>query len=339
MSEFPYLPYILVGSLTRDFIIAPGGKPLNDIQGGHLFYAAAGLYHWEKQIGLVSRIGTRYPSEWLEKLRQLGMDTRGIKQTNLPLDQRFFISFSDHGEKSNQQPLAYYAEEGLDFPKELLGYSAPVFHDDSLTERSIQTIIARDIPSDYLDSRCIHFCPMDFLTHNLITQHFLQHGQKIITMEAGDGYMVPSFYKYLPNLVHGITAFITSESKIRRLFFEKRIDDLWQMADEIAGWGIDLVVVMKENHENLLLDKIHRQRVRLKAYSTKIINLVGISSAFCGGFIAGLNETYDPALALVYGNVAASWVFEGNNPYYSMDVFPGLTEARIESMKQYLVIE
>ncbi len=338
MSIHPYLPFILVGSLTRDFIITPGGTPLNDIQGGQLFYTAAGLYHWEKQIGLVSRVGTNYPAEWLEKLENFGMDIRGIKKTGLPIDHRFFISYSDIEGKTNQQPLAHYANGGLLFPKQLLGYSTPVYRDDSVAERTDQTIIARDIPADYTDSRGIHLCPMDFLTHNLITQHFSQFGQKIITVEAGDGYMVPAFLKLLPNLVKGLSAFITTERKLRRLFSEQPVGDIWEMADEISKWGVENVVIQQENRENLLLDSIQKKRYRLKPYPAKVVNLTGTGSAFCGGFIAGLSNTYSPAEALIYGNVASSFVIEGNNPYYSLDVVPGLTEARVESLKNSLII-
>ncbi len=336
MSVYPYLPFILVGSLTRDFIITPGGTALNDVQGGHLFYTAAGLQHWEKQIGLVSRIGRDYPEEWIEKLQRFGMDTRGIKRTALPIDQRFFISFVENGEKTNQQPLAHYAKNDLLLPKQLLGYTLPVQREDSRTERTAQTIIAREIPPDYTDSRCIHFCPMDFLTHNLITQHFAQFGQKMITIEAGEGYMVPTFRKVLPTLVKGLSAFITSEAKLRSLFFDRKDMGLWEMAEEIAGWGVENVVIQPENFENLLLDSIHKRKYQLRPYLSKVINRIGINASFCGGFIAGLANTYDPTLALVYGNVASSFVAEGNYPYYSMDVMQGLTKARVDSLKNYV---
>ncbi len=310
---------------------------MNDVPGGHLFYTAAGLQHWEKNIGLIARIGKDYPDEWIEKLRHFGMDTRGIKRIPLPLEQRFFISFSESGGKTNQQPLAHYANNKLTLPKQLLGYTPPVQQDDSPTKRTGETIIAREIPQDYSDARSIHFCSMDFLTHSLITQHFRQFGQKIMTLEAGGGYMVPAFYRTIPTLTKGLNAFISSEEKVRSLFFGRRTADVWEMMEEIAGWGAEAVIIQQGNMENLLYDSVHKRKYRLPPYPAKVINRIGINAAFCGGFIAGFSATYDPAEALVYGNVASSFVAEGNQPYYSMDVIPGLCSARIESLKKELI--
>ncbi len=136
MSLHPFLPIVLVGTLRRDFIITPGGKAVNDTLGGHLFYTASGLYHWEKQFGLVSRIGSTFPTSWLEQMRSYGMDTRGIKQTDLPIDHRFFIRYNENNQKSTLHPLTQYANEKLPFPKSLLGYSFQTQKFDSLTQRS-----------------------------------------------------------------------------------------------------------------------------------------------------------------------------------------------------------
>ena len=77
MKIAPFLPVILVGSLRQDYIITPQGSALEGNPGGHLYYAAVGLQFKEKQFGLVSRIGSNYPDEILEKFRSIGIDTRG----------------------------------------------------------------------------------------------------------------------------------------------------------------------------------------------------------------------------------------------------------------------
>jgi sugar/nucleoside kinase (ribokinase family) len=58
----------------------------------------------------------------------------------------------------------------------------------------------------------------------------------------------------------------------------------------------------------------------------------GAGDAFCGGFLAGLKKTYDPLRAALHGNVAASLAIEGTGALYTLDVAPGLAEARLDAL-------
>ena len=60
----------------------------------------------------------------------------------------------------------------------------------------------------------------------------------------------------------------------------------------------------------------------------RVVNPTGAGDAFCGGFLAGYRETYDPLEAALCGNISASLVVEGSGPFYALDVWPGLAEAR-----------
>jgi len=330
MPISPYLPIVVVGTLRRDFVIPPGGKPLNDIPGGHLLHTAVHLHHWENRIGLISRIGPDLPQEWLDHLTELGMDVHGIKRTALPIEHRFFIRYDGNYQKSTLYPLAQYANEGLPFPKELLGYNVQTNKIDSMNAKTDETIIARDIPENYLESTFIHLCPMDYMTHNLLTQHFAQFGPKRITLRAGKGYMVPQFWHAIPLLVNSLTAFITSISSLKSLFSETRETDIWKMAKIISEWGPEYVIIEQDNFSNLLWDRNHQSRYRLGPYQNKVVNLIGIHDAFCGGFIGELKKTYDPVKALIAGNVASSIAMEANHPFYALDTIPGLHEARAD---------
>lgn len=334
ISVSRYIPYVLIGKLSRDFIISQGGVTLNNVPGGHLFFAAAGLHHWEKNPGLVSRIGPQYPEEWLVKFRSFGMDTQGIKRVDVPIEQRSFISYMENGQKDRVNMFSSYCNAGLPFPRDLLGYNLPIQQEDSLTVRGEDTIIARDIPPEYLEARCIHLCPMDYLTHNLLPQLFMRNEQKTITLEAGRGYMVPRFFDLVQGIIHNLDTFITTETKLRRLFSEKHhITDLWEMAEILVNWGVENVIIRRKDRVTLLLPHTDKKRYTLPPYKNKVVNLTGETSAFCGGYIAGLSQTYDPVRALIFGAAAASFVCESADPFTSMDILPGLLEARMDVLE------
>jgi sugar/nucleoside kinase (ribokinase family) len=338
MTLAPFLPIVIVGTLRQDYLIAPGGKSLDNIPGGHLFHTAIHAHHWEQQIGLISRVSPSYPIDWLEKLSAIGIDTRGIKRTVLPIDHRFFIHYDLDYQKSTIHPMAQYANEGLPFPKDLLGYNQPIQIIDSESEKTSETIIARDVPSAYLETPFIHMCPMDFMTHNLLTQHFTQFGQKRITLRAGSGYMVPQFLQSMPSLLNPVTAFIATDHNLKSLFAEQRREDLWEMAKTLADWGPDYVLILQDNQCFLLWDNRAGTGYRVEPYQTKVVNPTGINDAFCGGFIGCLQKTYDPLQALTAGVVAASFAVEANQPYYALDVIPGLHDARAHSIQNQIEV-
>ncbi|WP_322808043.1 PfkB family carbohydrate kinase, partial [Thermanaerothrix sp.] len=59
----------------------------------------------------------------------------------------------------------------------------------------------------------------------------------------------------------------------------------------------------------------------------------GAGDAFCGGFLAGYRQTYDPLAAVLHGNVSASLVIEGSGPFYALEALPGLAQARLEALR------
>ncbi len=94
-----------------------------DQAGGSLFYSAAGLALWENDIGLVGRVSEDFPREWVEKVEQLGMDSRGIRFLSELFDQRWFCAYTDTETRHLDRPVAHFTRVGMPFPKSLLGYS------------------------------------------------------------------------------------------------------------------------------------------------------------------------------------------------------------------------
>ncbi len=332
LESIPLLRYLLFGKLTRDTILPLEGKPQVDIPGGSLFYAAAGLRLWSNSCGLVGRVGEDYPQEWLTAFDRFGFDRRGIRTLPEAVDVRTFQAYLDDHTCLQDNPVSHFARLGEPFPKSLLGYANPEFQLDSRTQPGILSLRMSDIPQDYLDATAAHLCPMDFISHNLIPPA-LRRGQiTTITLDPGEGYMTPIFWDDIPALVKGLSAFICSERKLMSLF-QGRSNDPWEMAETIASYGCEFVVIKRGARGQYLYDSIRRSGWQIPAYPARIVDPTGAGDAFCGGFLTTLRETYDPLEAALRGSVSASLVMEGSGSFYALDTLPGLPQARLESLR------
>ncbi len=335
-----YSPYLIIGKLSRDFILTEEGEDINDIPGGHLLYTAIGMTPWENHPGMVSRVGNNFPSVFIEKLNKYNFDTHGIKVLDRDLEHRNFISFYDHGQgssfgKRNQQSvLSQYFHAGKPFPREMLGYNAGLDRMDSLTERTGDTVLSRDIPSNYLEARCIHLCPMDFLSHNLLPQAFPGEVKRTITICAGDGYMHPYFFNAVKTLIMGLTAFIVREKRVRELFSEEfKINDIDEMMKIMLDYGAENIVVRMEDRSYRFINRVDRKIKTMKTDPGGKWEKIGELSCFCGAYIVGQNETYDYQKAAAYGAARASLLQNDTNPYNNLNVFDSLLKEKIRIME------
>jgi len=244
MDSIPLLRFLIAGQLRRDHILINSGKSLPDIPGGNLLYSAAGLGVWEKDVGLISRASQDYPQDWLDQISKAGFDRRGIRILPEIIDQRNFVAYSDQDARYSDTPISHYARLGLPFPKSLLGYSPPSQQIDSKTQPISNTIRLNDFPPDYLDATAAHLAPLDFLSHTLLPSALRQGHISTITIDPSPGYMNPTFWDELPQIVNGISAFISSEEKFANLF-QGRSSDPWEMAEILGELGCEITVIKR----------------------------------------------------------------------------------------------
>ena len=332
MKSPSLLRFIVAGKLQRDYILPVTGHEALDVPGGSLLYASFGLKLWQNEIGLIGRVGEDYPQDWLEKLSQLGFDCRGIRILTKAVDLRFFAAYPDAETRSFTNPVAHFAHRGLKYPKSLLGYVEPGQAVDSRLQPSDITARITDFPEDYLDATAAHIAPLDFLSHTLLPPAFRQGHITTITLDPSASYMTPIFWDEIPGILRGITVFHASEDKMRSLF-QGRSADLWEMADTIAGYGCELVVIKRGVQGQYVLDHARGTRWMVPAYPARVVDPTGVGDAFCGGFLAGFRETYDPLEAALRGNISASIVIEGVTPFYAQDTLPSLVQMRLESLR------
>jgi sugar/nucleoside kinase (ribokinase family) len=153
-----------------------------------------------------------------------------------------------------------------------------------------------------------------------------------ITIDPAATYMNPIFWDDIQVLVKGITAMLTSEEKLRGLF-EGRTSDLWEMAETVASWGCDIVVIKRRGRGQYVYEHNGRSRWTIPAYPARIVDPTGVGDAFCGGFLTGYRLAYDPLEAALHGNISSSLVIEGSGVFYALDTLPGLAKARLEGLR------
>jgi sugar/nucleoside kinase (ribokinase family) len=325
--------HLVFGRLSRMFLLPPVGHPQFDVPGGNLLYAAAGLALWESRIGLVTRVGEDYPRTWIEQFQARGLDTRGIRILPNALDLREFTAFSDPRTRHTDNPVAHFASRELPFPKALFGYRDTTSQLDNRSQLIETSLRQSDIPSDYMLATSAHFCPHDYVTHSLLPAVLRQSGFVTLTLDPGRGYMDPLFFDLVPSIITGLTAFLPSEEKVRTLF-RGRSEDLWEMAEALAAYGCEIIVIKRAVQGQLLYDAGSKTRWEIPAYPSREADPTGAGDAFCGGFLASYRRTHDPLEAALYGNVSASLTIEGSGPFYALDALPGLAEARLAVLRQ-----
>lgn len=327
--------FLLAGFLTRDYIILPDGKPLLDVPGGNLIYTAAGMGIWDLSPppGLVARVGEDYPQKWLDEFARRGFDTQGVRILPQPVDVRSFYAYSDRTTRADDNPVSHFARFGLHFPKALLGYQRRDTFLDSRTRLSLTSLRQSDFIPEYLDATAAHICALDYLSHSLLPAVLRQAGFTTVTLTPSAGYMNPTFRDDVPALITGLTVFLPSEEELRSLF-QGLSNDLWEMADEIAGYGCEIVVIKCGERGQLVYDAAAHSRWEISSYPASVVDPTGAGDAFCGGFLAGYRKTFDPLEAALHGNISASLTVEGRGPFYPLETLEGLPLARLEAIRQ-----
>ena len=324
--------FIIAGLLQREYILPPVGQPLLDAPGGNLLYAAGGLRVWETEIGLLGRVGEDYPLQWRKDIEARGFDTQGLKILPGNLDLRSFRAYSESFEPTRNNPVSHFARCRLNFPKALLGYQPP---DSKLNPRGPHphAPTVGDIPDVYLSASAVHLCPMDFTSQGQLLSAFKAGLATTVTLDPEAAYMNPDFLKDLRELLNGLTAFLPSQEELQALFWG-RTNDLWEMMEALGSYGCELVIIKRGGQGQWLYDAMGKHRWELPAYTSRMADPTGAGDAFCGGFLAGYRNFYDPLEAALYGNVSASLKVEGSGAFYPLDVVPGLAQARLEALRE-----
>ncbi len=321
--------YLFLGPLNRDYILPPEGRPLLDVPGGPVLYAAAGAALWGGSVGLVARVGEDFPRAWLDDLAARGWDVRGVRVLPQPLETRRVLVYDATGHLSAEQPPTAFARRGVAFPKALLNYAPHPLRRADLDKPTPHSLRVSDLPPNLAEVRAAHFCPHDFVTHSLLPAALRAEGVPLVTLEPSPAYMDPLFFDHMPSLVNGLSVFIVGEKPLRALFGQ-RTADLWEMAATIGQWQVAYVLIRRRRGEMWLYDVASGRRWVLSGYPVRRVAPTGVGDAFAGGFLVGFRETFDPVQAMIRGAAAASVALETRGALALLETLPALLHARAD---------
>jgi len=335
MPNASFINTLVVGNLSDEYIIDINGKAHNHVCGGAVLYSAAGVKTRIEDVGLVSRIGSVYSTEWLASIEEKGLDPRGILPTKTSFDHRRFIVWRDAEHFDVENPVANYASHGLTFPRELLGY-----HSESIS--ALESIwgdtisqIKKNLPREFFDISAAHICSLDFSTQVKIINLLESGSMNTLSITPSNQYMTPEYLEKLRVIVKGAAIFCPSEDQLYSLC-KSQTNDIWEMMEMVTDLGCQRVIVTRGLKGYLLYDGVSKKRYSLPVYPNRWIDPTGAEDVFSGAFLSEFIKSYDPVQALIWGGSMASISVEGSGPFFCLEAIPGLAEARAVKMQSYL---
>jgi sugar/nucleoside kinase (ribokinase family) len=326
------IEYIFIGGLRTDYCITPDGQARLGVMGGNGVYAATGAKIWSSSVGIISRVGSNYPKEWLTSLKNAGIHIEGINILEDPYDTKTFYAYISEDERVDVNPAAHFLKIGQPLPKELLDYSSSTENQDDKENLAPLAIRPSDIPSTLIHSRAAHLSPGHFITHAIVPVTLRELRIPLITLDPSLRYMEPRFQDDLQTILHGLDAFLPSESEARA-FFRPEEPDVWEMAEVFGNMGSRFVVIKCGAIGQYIWDKDGHRRWHVPAYPVKVKDVTGAGDTFCGGFLVGLDQTNDIVEAALRGAVSASIAIEGVGPLFTLEAMTGLAQARLEALR------
>jgi sugar/nucleoside kinase (ribokinase family) len=330
--ETDSIDYIFIGGLRTDFCITHSGQARLGVMGGNAIYAATGARLWSSSVGIISRVGSNYPKEWILSLEEVGIHIKGIRILEDPHDTRTFFAYVSEEERVDINPATHFLRIGQSLPKELLDYQSSTEGQDDREILAPLGVRPDDIPPFVFHSRAAHLSPAHFLTHATVPVRLRELRISLVTLDPSIRYMEPAFQDDLPVILHGLDAFLPSEVE-SHTFFRPAEPDRWEMAEAFGNMGSRFVVIKCGASGQYIWDQDRRRRWHVPAYPVKVKDVTGAGDSYCGGFLVGLDQTCDIVEAALRGSISASIAIEGIGPLYTLEALPSLAQARLEKLR------
>jgi hypothetical protein len=327
---------VLVGRLQREYILPAAAPARLDGLGGNLAYTAAAFASWSGKAGMVSRVSADFPMDRLIRLEALGFLLDGVHPVTEPLESRYFKAYGEGNKAYFDNPITHFAERQLPFPPELFGYQ-PRRKYCSKTDYESGSFRVTDMPRLFLEAKFAHICPIDFISHKILPSVLKGGMIQTLTMRACSCYMDPIFWEDIRGLISDLTTFMMTDVQALKLF-QGRSVDLWEIAEHLAGYGPEAVLVQAGDGTTRLYDRMSHKRWIIPAYHSRVNDPTGMLDAFDGGFLAGLQQAHDPLEAALCGNISATIAGEGSGPYFLLECLPGLKEMRLQVLRQQIIV-
>jgi ribokinase len=253
---------IVVGNLTIDDVVHPNGETTMASPGGNTIYAATGALIWGLSVGVVARVGTDFPVAALDRLRDAGLDTGGLRPIEGPTVRNWVI-YEHDGHRS-------------------WVYRTP-------PERRFEVAPSpEDIPAGWTDlmqdhAPVVHVAAMPLAAAADIVGHLRADGRRaVVTLDTHEAW--PAARDEVLALARRVDVFVPSHGELAAIL---GYDDPERACRELQAEGVPAVVV-KCGEKGTLASTPGGPPVRIAPPDVAVLDATGAGDTFCGGLAAGL---------------------------------------------------
>ncbi|WCN29399.1 carbohydrate kinase family protein [Thermococcus kodakarensis] len=248
------LDLVVIGHVSIDTLIFPDGRRVT-MPGGAAAGVATSAALAGAKVGLVTKIGTDFPKEWLQALSSV-LDISGVQI--LP-------------GKTIHIQMIYHEDGSVDAPVEM-GVA--------------QKMGEIPIPEEYLDAKVFHISPIP-PEEQLKLLNRLKG--KRVTVDFNPTYKEEYIKRrdLLREIVSRVEIVFPNE---REALMITGAEDVKDAARILHGWGAKLVVITRGEKGVLVYDGSFREFPALPIKPEEIVDPTGGGDAFAGGFLAGYSR-------------------------------------------------
>ena len=252
---------VVIGNVTIDDVVHASGETTMASPGGNTIHAATAAQVWGVRVGLVARLGSDFPGEVLGRLRNVGLDTAGLRPVDGPTIRNWVI----------------YEHDG----RRTWVYRTP-------PQRRLEVAPAPDdVPDEWLyddgEPPVVHLAAMPFNAAVPIVDHVRALASRaVVTLDTHEAW--DRGREEVLDLARRVDVFLPSHEELEAIL---GYDDPERGCAELLEEGVPAVVV-KRGGEGTLVAVPGRPVVSVAPPQVPVVDVTGAGDAFCGGFVAGL---------------------------------------------------
>ena len=270
---------IVVGNLTVNDVVHPNGETTMASPGGNTIYAATGALIWGLSVGVVARAGADFPVAPLDRLRDAGLDTGGLRPIEGPTVRNWVI-YEHDGHRS-------------------WVYRTP-------PERRLEVAPGpEDIPTGWTDQKqdrapVVHVAAMPFEAAAGIVGHLRAEGRRaVVTLDTHEAWSAGR--DEVLALARRVNVFAPSHGELAAIL---GYDDPERACRELQAEAVPAVVV-KCGEKGALVSTPGGPPVRIPPPDVAVLDATGAGDTFCGGLAAGLAVGESLVVAAQRGSATA----------------------------------
>lgn len=330
MKNATIIDCITVGRIFRQTIVSLDRRIHERMLAGPVLYAAAGARSAMEHVGIISAVAATERESLSKMLASYKIDGSEVITSDGKTGVEQFLGYASPNAPASEQLIPFFAAMQMSLPQSL---KAIEFEPSS--RQNLPRYYPAAFSPFYYDVSAAHLCAAE-VDHQVKVSTLLNKSAiSVLTLRSHPASMIPANWEKMMNLMSGLTVFITTSAELSALFTNREID-LMDIAAILHKYGCEYLVLLQNAEGYLLMDLHTMKRHQIPVYPTEVIDPTGMDETFCGGLLAELRQSHDPIKAALRGSVVASIKGEGSGPFFLLDAMPGLIDARMARIQEWV---